>query len=139
MATFFRTCIYLSLALIVFSLSINFVNSLDAFTEYEAGNEDVTSQNALEQLSGLGGGMATLWGLAVGLGLAGAIALVFISKQISPIGIYLFSTVFWTSWIRMNVIINVNGAMPLELMALFTVAAMFLFVAAMIGMLTGSG
>ena len=39
----------------------------------------------------------------------------------------------------MNSVININGVMPIELMALFTVAALFLFVAALIGMLTGSG
>jgi len=139
--SFFRTCIYLCLTLIVFTLAINFVNEMGAFNAYEAQptEEIVTVDNALEQISGLEGGMASLWGLAVGIGLAGAVVLVFISKQISPIGIYLFSTVFWTSWIRMNTVININGAMPVELMALFTVAALFLFVAAIIGMLTGSG
>ena len=139
MASFFRTCTYLCMGLIVFTLAINFVNTLGAFTAYEAGGEDITSQSAIEKISGLDGGMATLWGLAVGIGLAGALALVYLSKQISPIGIYLFSTVFWTSWIRMNSVINVGGVMPVELMAIFTVGALFLFVAAMIGMLTGSG
>lgn len=141
MATFYRTSIYLCLAIIVFTLSINFVNSLGAFNAYEAQptDEEVTVDNALEQISGLDGGMASLWGLAVGVGLAGAVVLVFISKQISPIGIYLFSTVFWTSWLKMNSVININGVMPIELMVIFTVAALFLFIAAIIGMLTGSG
>ncbi len=83
--------------------------------------------------------MASLWALAIGVGAIGAIALVFISKQISPIGIYIFSTVFWTSWLKMNSVININGVMPVELMVIFTVAALFLFIAAIIGMLTGSG
>ena len=139
MATFYRTSIYLCLALIVFTLSINFVNSLGAFETYESGTTGITEENALEQISGLDGGMASLWALAVGGGAIGAIALVFISKQISPIGIYIFSTVFWTSWIRMNSVINVGGVVSPELMALFTVGAIFIFIAAIIGMLTGSG
>jgi len=139
--SFFRTCIYLCLALIVFTMSINFVNAIGAFSAYEETplEEEVTTDNALEQISGLEGGMASLWALAVGVGALGAVALVFISKQISPIGIYIFSTVFWTSWLKMNSIININGVMPVELMAIFTVAAIFLFIAAIIGMLTGSG
>ena len=141
MASFFRTSIYICLIIIVFTLSINFVNSLGAFNAYEAQptDEEITVDNALEQISGLEGGMASLWALAVGVGAIGAIALVFISKQISPIGIYIFSTVFWTSWLKMNGVININGVMPVELMVIFTVAAIFLFIAAIIGMLTGSG
>ena len=141
MASFFRTSIYLCLAIIVFTMSINFVNTLGAFNAYEAQptDEEIDVDNALEQISGLEGGMASLWALAIGVGAIGAIALVFISKQISPIGIYIFSTVFWTSWLKMNSVININGVMPVELMVIFTVAALFLFIAAIIGMLTGSG
>jgi len=139
--TFYRTCIYLCVILIIFTLSINFVNSLGAFESYDASptEEEITVDNALEQVSGMEGNMASLWGLVVSLGAVGAFALVYVSKQISPIGIYLFSTVFWTSWLRMNMVVNVNGIIPVELMALFTVSAIFIFIAAVIGMLTGSG
>lgn len=141
MATFYRTSIYLCVVVIIFTLSINFVNALGAFETYEARptEEEVTLDNALYQISGQTGDMADLWALTVGLGLIGAVALVFISKQISPIGIYIFSTVFWTSWLKMSSILNVGGIVPSELMVIFTVAAMFLFMAAVIGMLTGSG
>ena len=139
--TFYRTCIYLCVILIIFTLSINFVDGLGAFESYDASptEEDITVDNALEQISGMEGNMASLWGLVVSLGAVGAFALVYVSKQISPIGIYLFSTVFWTSWLRMNSVINVNGWMPLDLLVLFTVGALFIFIAAVIGMLTGSG
>jgi len=139
--TFYRTCIYLCVVLIIFTLSINFVNALGVFSSYDASptEESLTTENALEQISGLSGGMEYIWGLAIGLGAGATMFLVYLSKQISPLGIYLFSSIFWTSWLKMNTVININGVIPAELIMLFTVGAMFIFIAAIIGMLTGSG
>ena len=138
--TFYQSAIYLCITIIIFTLAVNFVNSLDAFpTDYESGVTGVTSENALEEISGLKGGMASIWGLAVGLGAIGAIGLAVLTKQISPIGIYIFSAVFWTSWIRMTSVLNIGGYIPGGLLLLFTVGVLFVFIAAVIGMLTGSG
>lgn len=138
--TFYRTAVWICIAIIIFTLAINVVNSMEAFpTDYEGGATGVTSDNALEQISGLEGGMASIWALGVGLGAVGAVALVFISKQISPIGIYIFSAVFWTSWIRMLSVLNLGEYIPAELLLLFTVGVLFIFIAAVVGMLTGSG
>ena len=139
MGTFYRTSVYLCLALIVFTLAINFVNSLQAFDPYKSGMTDVNEENALEQISGLSGGMAGIWSIAVvGTGI-GAIVLAWVTKQIIPIGIHLFSVVFWTSWIRMWTVTDIGGYIPGEFTILFFVGAIFIFIAAVIGMLTGSG
>jgi len=138
--TFYRTAVWICIAIIVFTLAINVVNSMEAFpTDYEGGTTGITSENALEQISGLEGGMEGIWALGVGLGAIGVVALVFVSKQISPIGIYIFSTVFWTSWLRMFAVLNIGEYIPAELLLLFTVGVLFIFIAAVIGMLTGSG
>jgi len=139
MATFYRTSVYLCLSIIVFTLAINFVNSLQAFDPYESGMTDVNEENALEKISGLSGGMVNIWAVALTLTGGAAIALAWVTKQITPIGIYLFSVVFWTSWIRMWTVTDIGGYIPGEFTILFFVGAIFIFIAAVVGMLTGSG
>ena len=139
--TFYQSAIYLCITIIIFTLAVNFVNSLDAFPiEEKQGVEGVTQENALSKLTGLKDpDMNNLWLLATGIGLAVAGVAAWITKSIVPVGIVLFSDVFWTSWLRMNIVLNIGGYIPGELLLLFTVGVLFVFIAAVIGMLTGSG
>ena len=141
MATFYRTSVYICIIIILFTLSINFVSSFNAFPiEEEQGVEGVTQENALEKITGMDDpNMNYIWLVATGVGITGAIFVAWLTKSIVPIGIFLFSEVFWTSWLRMNSVLNMSGWVPGELLVIFTVGVMFVFIAAVIGMFTGSG
>ena len=141
MATFYQTCIYLCFGLIAFNLLFNFVDVFGAFT---TTNPDVgvtvDEGNVLSELTGLtDASMNGLWLIAVGGTGIAAIGLAWITHSITPVGIHLFSTVFWTAYMRTITVVNYGGYIPGELIVVFTVITLLLFVAAVIGMLTGSG
>ena len=105
-----------------------------------AGQRDLDESNALEGLTGLSD--PTMQGMFVIVTtLAGitAVALAAATNQVAPIGVYLFGEVFWTSYIRLNSIVTAGGYVPVEFVTIFFVATLFLFIAAVIGMFTGSG
>ena len=143
MNTFFRICVYICLGLILFTLAINLVVSTGAFPVSGTSGPNITSTNSsLSVLTGLDDpSINTIWLTVTTLGGIAAIGLVWISHSIVPIGLYLFSTVFWTSYIRAWSVIGYGqflSDIP-EFMLLFTVAILFVFIAAIVGILTGGG
>jgi len=141
MSTFFRIAVYLSFAMIVFNLVLAFIGSLNAFpVSGDIGTGTIGESNALTRLTGLTGGMEGVWLVVTSLlGLASA-ALAIATRSIVPIGLYIFGEVFWTAWIRSNIILSSTTLqIPGEFLGIFFICMMFLFIAAVIGMLTGSG
>ena len=140
MNTFFRTCIFLCIAIIIFTLGLNVVNGLDVFpTEIESGvagsHSDVS--NSFSAFSDEGSDY--VWGLVIGGGvLAGGIVSV-LTRSIIPVGVSIYSTVFWASYLRALGVLNIGGYIPGDFLLLFTVGVVFLFMASLVGMLTGSG
>ena len=136
--TFFQVAIYVCLALIVFNFAYSFIVSLSVFPVGPEGVPGSTQASVFRALTGLNTGVADLWLIIVS---AGAIATGFISWLIrspAPIGVYIFSVVFWNSY---NAALN---ALPLEMLPaefviIGTVAMLFLYSAASIGLLTGGG
>ena len=138
MISFFRVCLYICFALIAFTLFINFVDGLNAFpVESKAGMEDIDESNALSKLTGLSDDMSAFWLIAVGGTGIGAIALAWLSHSITPVGIHIFSTVFWTSYTRANGVLNTGGYIPDEFLNVFLVLMLFVFIGAVVSMLTG--
>jgi len=140
MNTFFRICFFMCLALITFNMLFLFVESTGAFPYSDDKAIDIDDSNALSILTGLDDpSMNAIWAIATTGGAIGAITIAWITHSIAPIGIYLFSEIFWTSYIHTHNIVNVGGYVPESLIAVFTVGILFVFIAAIIGMLTGSG
>lgn len=140
MNTFFRMAVYLSFAMIVFNLVIAFIGTLGAFpVEGTPGTGTVAETNALSTFTGLTGGMEGAWLLVTTITGFGAIALAIAFRQMIPIGLHLFGLVFWTSFTKANSIFSTGGFIPGEFLAIFFIGMMFLFIAAIIGMITGSG
>lgn len=141
MNTFFRIAVYLCFALIIFNVVISFVSGLNVFPiEGEAGQDIDETQDALSALTGLADpDMNSLWLLITGASIIVAGAVSWLTRSIVPIGIVIFSDVFWTSWIKANSVINTGGYLPGEFILIFTICMVFLFIAAVVGMLTGSG
>ena len=135
----FRVCLGFTLLLLCFSLVANFVSALDIFPHTTNIGIDADTNSALEQLTGLDSpDMQAIFIGVTGLTFAGAVALAILTKQMIPIGLHLFGVVFWTSWIRMSSVLGYGGYIPVELLAVFTIGAMFIFIGAIIGMLTGN-
>jgi len=139
-----KTCLYICMLLIMFTLVINFVDSTSAFdTKVESGVETQTSDNDVLEVftNNPDQTVNNIWLVAVGSALVGAAFLAAITHSIVPIGIHLFSTIFWTSYLRAWAVISAGGFTE-DLggfMIIFTAAVMFLFIGAIVSMLTGSG
>ena len=141
MNSFFRITIYFAIALIMFTLSVNFISSLSAFPiETEEGPQIDSTDSALQVLTGLEQpNMAYIWLGVTTVGGFAAVGLAWLTKSVVPIGLYIYSLVFWTSWMRCQPILNFAGYMPPEFLLIFTVGVMFIFIASIIGLLTGGG
>jgi len=140
MNTFFRICVFICFSLIIFNVVFALIDGLGAFP-HEQGNPGpvFNEDNVLSIITGLDGGMAGLWAGVVGLSFLGVVVLAAVTHSIIPIGLHLFSTVFWTSWIHTQGILNYGGFISSDLITVFFVGVLFVFIAAIIGILTGSG
>jgi len=133
----FKTAIYITFALLFFSLSINFVLSTNAFP-VQMQTEQYNTKNVLQKLTLLKEpSMAYVFGIASTLSLVASLAVCAITRTIVPLGIYVFGQVFWTSWIRMQNILSLGGYIPTSFLTMISIGAIFVFIAAIIGILTG--
>lgn len=141
MNTFFRICVMICLLMLTFSLVANFVDGLGIFPNTSNIGVDVDDTgDALSKLTGLkDANMNAIFVGVTGLTFIGAVALAALTRTITPIGLHIFGLVFWTSWLRMNSILGYGGYIPEDLLIVGTVGVMFIFIAAVVGMLTGSG
>jgi len=154
--SFFQLCIIFSILVIIFTLSINFVNALGVFgdttvdTGYDTNVGDITdaeyeTSNTVFQkfLPGLPNGVADIWGTVMTAGGIASIAVAILMHSAIPVGVYIFFTVFWTSYIRCIGVININGiftSAPLSgFLIIITVGMIILFMGALAGMFSGSG
>jgi len=138
----FQACFYFCLAVAIATLFINIVQGLNVFGNPDIGQGVViggNESNVFTSLTGLTGGFEYVWGLAVGLGLAGSAILAWATHSTIPIGVYLFGTLFWTSYSRLISVISIGDYIPADFLLGITVAMMFLFAGAVIGMLSGGG
>jgi len=141
MNTFFRLALYFTFAMLFATIIGNLVFSTDAFeTVHTApGYQDINETNALSQLTGLSGGMESVWLIATTIAGITAVGISILVHNVVPIGIYLFGEVFWTSYIKLSGILSVGGFIPEEMLILAGVGMTMLFIAAIVGMFTGSG
>ena len=132
--------------MVIFTLSVNFVNALDIFPDKaQAGIQPGDSSNETmgkftEQADYPSGFfMDNLW--AVVLTATGAIGIVvaWITKSTAIIGVYVFSVIFWASYINALSIINLANYVPLSFIGIGTGGMLFVWIGAVAGMLSGSG
>jgi hypothetical protein len=121
---------------------VNLSQVVDAFGGTGGyGVQDLNEGNALQRLTGLSDpNMAAIWLIVTSLTGIAVVALAALTHSVVPIGLHLFGTVFWTSYIRANSVLGIgSGYIPGEVFGVFFVGVTFIFIAAIIGMLTGSG
>lgn len=153
--TFFQICIIFSILLIIFTLSINFVSALGVFggIEFEQGvvietgdsGTDITdiSDDVFTKLSGYTGGAQNVWVAVMTIAGIISIATAILMHSAVPVGVYIFSAVFWSSYGRTINIVNINGIFSTEPMMQFllilTVGLIFIWLGALAGMFSGGG
>ena len=139
MNTFFRICIYYCLALLVFTLLFGLVNATGAFTIVDEGLGISDTEGALGDLTTLGTPNMNYIIVLIAGGLAAGLVAGVLTQSIVPVGISIFGSVFWASYINTYSILSVGSYIPGELLLIITVCTILIFVAAIVGMLTGSG
>ena len=152
--TFFQLAVYICIVLLLFTLAVNFVNATGAFPiTVDSGieTEGRDSPGLFENITGLApgeipgfpGGMDFIWAAMLSVTGIAAVAVAVLMHNTTPLGIWLFSSVFWVSYQGMYDVVNITGIFDTNPMASFfilgTVTIFFIWVAAIIGMFTGSG
>ena len=129
--------------MILFNLAVAFVDGMDIFDASGAGTGEIAGEDVINTTSqGQFTDMSNIWSLAFTGILAGggiSILLAWATHSTTPIGIYIFSAVFWTSYLSTFSIFATGGYIPADFLNMFHVGSILLFTAAVIGMLTGSG
>jgi len=142
----FQTCLYIVIIMTVFSLSVTLISSLGIFGSLDSGvSTDLENESStFESISDIT--MNDFWsflsseeGLTSIIGLGATVGLAILTRSPTLIGVGLFSTVFWTSYMNVNGILSIGGYLPVELMVIGYIVMFFLWVGAVIGMITGSG
>ena len=146
--TYYQTCVGICVAVIIFSMSISFVDAMNVFPTH-AGFGGLSGQNTTDKVKNLtytGWTMNDAFNLfTVGgsiAALAGAVFLIFISHSPAILGAYLFTVVFWASFLRMTGVLLLAGFLGGSVGAffgIFTVIISVIFIGAVIGMFTGNG
>jgi hypothetical protein len=149
MNTFFRICVIMCIGLLVFTLSVNYIQSTGAF---DVGGDtglviDDTGDilDKTTELDAADANMDFLWqailgGVGIGIGVAAGARFLGVNINATLLGgLSVFATVFWASYIKTHGILMMGDYLPAEYTIIFTGGALFIFIAAMIGMLTGSG
>lgn len=136
-------CFYFCVVLILISLGWGFLRGADGLWTASASDQNTlegTDDNSLiQELTGLDSSGTDMWLMITTIGGAAALAFSWMVHSLTPLGLYLFGVAFWTSYNGTITMINMNGWLPGDLILMITVGMAFLFIGAIIGMITGSG
>ena len=133
----------MSIGFILFTLLFNFFVSYDIFGSIDAGDGlviegDTTDEyNVFQQITGFSQGFEYIWLLVTTLAGIGAITLAIFIHSPVPIGAWLFSEIFLTSYSKTASLLYLNNYLPESFIVIITVGVLFLWVAALISMFTG--
>ena len=150
MNTFNSICIAGCIFMTFISMSIGFIDLSGAFGTTTPGTLNIngdsmgTVENLSQNITGTAGNMnwGSVWLLATGITALGVIGLALLTGTTNMIGVYLFGTFFWSSWINVVNIIRLGGLLDfpagVALITMITVGMTFMFIGAVIGMLSGA-
>lgn len=140
--SFFSTCVYVVIVMFVFVLLFNVVGSLGFFTTASTPGGPYLGEegHTIAQESG-GFLMDNIWAIAL-TGGVGGVLLAVLTHSTAILGIYLFSAVFWAMYGNLLSILSVGNLLTGTLwnfVVIGTAVMIIVFVAAIAGMLSGSG
>jgi len=148
--SFLRSCIYLVVVIFIGSLMANFMFSLDVLpVESNPGLQNVNDTNFFVQMTTLEmdsdsgepvsiADMDGFWEL-ITVGAIGSVVLMFITKSIVPLGLYVFGAVFFSVWVKTSYLLEFAAILPEGFVNIISVCVVLLFCAASVGVMTGGG
>ena len=143
MKSMYQMCFYFCLILVLVNLGWGFLRGIDGMWTASASDQNVldgtNDQGLIHELTGLDSGGTNIWLMITSVGATAAVAFSWMVHSLTPLGLYLFGVAFWTSYNGTLTIINMNGWIPGDFVLIVTVTMAFLFIGAIIGMITGSG
>lgn len=145
MQSLFRVCIGITIFMVIFTLSVSFVNDLGVLPAIAEGvgvgdNSSDTLAGMTEQSEYPGGlSMGTIWSIVLtGAGI-GALVVAWMTHSTTVIGVLIFSIGFWASYVNCIGILNIGGYIPEGFIMIGSTAMLFVWIGAIAGMLSGSG
>lgn len=127
----------------LFNLGWGLLRSLDGTVYAEITDpssiDNTTDVGIFTELTGLSGDELNLFSIAAVAGMAGAVAFSYMVHSLTPVALYLFGVGFWASYNATITTVNLNGWIPAPFMLMVTVTMIFLFMGAVIGLITGNG
>ena len=139
--TLLQTCLYITLSLIAVMYFINFVGSMGIFSQTETGqpiDESTDVWSLATDITGIKG----VFGIAIGAGLALGIGLSFLTHSIAPVGISLYSSVFWSAYSGTLGLFEIGGYMNdfgmMGVVVIITALLLLIWAGSVVGVLTGS-
>lgn len=143
MNTLYRLAFYIMILLILFNLGWGVLRGLDGTVYAESADhniiEEETDNDIFTELTGLSGDALNMFSIAAVAGMAGAAVFAYMVQSLTPVALYIFGVGFWMSYNATVTTINLNGWIPESLMLMVTVTMIFLFMGAIIGLITGNG
>ena len=126
----------------IFILSFNFIIALDIFGAVALG--PVTGSdpgNYTQTVFSIPISITDLWTYAFGAAVFGAIGIAIATGSMTAVGIYLFSITFWTGFINMWSVFSslFIGTTMIMFLGIGFAIVLIVFIAAIVGMLSGSG
>lgn len=141
LSSFFQKCIYFTVIIFIFTLLVNFIIALNIFGVVAIGPATGGDPSGyIEETFNIKLTTTDIWSIAFGAAAIGAIGIGFLTQSTTVVGVYLFSVVFWTGFLSMY---NSFGYLFVGTMSMFFgigfAIVLIVFIAAIIGMLSGSG
>jgi len=141
--TLFRLALYITIILMLFNLGWGLLRSLDGTVFAESSDQSAinasTDMGVMQQLTGISPSEQNIWGFILTIGAAASLLFSWMVHSLVPTAMYLFGVGFWGSYNATLSAVNIGGYIPGEFMLLVTAAMGFLFLGAMIGLMTGNG
>ena len=143
MKSMYQLSFYICILLILMNLGWGFLRGAEGLWTASASDQNLIEGDddgsILQELTGLDSASTDLWVMITTIGGAAALAFSWMVHSLTPLGIYLFGVAFWTSYNGTVTILSMNNWIPGDFLLLGTVGMIFLFMGAIIGMITGSG
>ena len=146
LSSFYQKCVHITIVMFIFILLFNFILGLNVFstsantgTQTSGNNSDFLQATKTAQYTG-GFVMDNLWSIVL-LGVSGGIAIAILLQSTAILGVYLFCYVFWAAYLNLLSILSSLSYLG-SIWGFVTIGTgimIFVFIAAVIGMLTNAG
>ena len=141
-SSFYQKSVYFTIIMFIFILIFNFIQALSIFGVAPIG--PVIGNDPQQYTNSTFGSIVSfqnIWSVGAGVAISGAVLTAILTGSMIAVGVYLFSVTFWTGFASMYLIFSslfIGSTMTMFLGVGFAIM-LVIFIAAVIGMLSGSG